>query len=139
VAEKCYQCGSKMGGTDSWGHTLICTQCKTSNDLRKSIQNKESKYSTDELDNAITDDIDYFFPSIFFISFVIYSNRVLNYFFEINLIFKILIYTISLGVCIPLHIFLEGYFDDKFRYGKLFYCIFLIILFLISLYSGKHY
>ncbi|MDB4086117.1 hypothetical protein N9523_00375 [Flavobacteriaceae bacterium] len=126
MAEKCYQCGSKMGGTDSWGHTLICTQCKTSNDLRKSIQNKESKGSSN--------DTDLFFPSIFFISFVIYSNRVLNYFFEINLIIKILIYTISLGVIIPIHTFLEEYFDDKFRYGKLFYCIFLIILMLLWTY-----
>lgn len=120
---KCFQCGKTMGGFDSVG--LICSQCKTNNDLRDSVKGRGGTNSDDS-----GDWIPFIPVFIFFFSFIKYSNRLLTYYeIEINILIKIILYPVF--VFIPMVILYDSvklFLEKLFEGGE--YLLYVYVLYL---------
>lgn len=119
---KCLQCGKTMRGFDSVG--LICSQCKTNNDLRDSVKDRGVGNSND---GSIS-----FIPVfIFFFSFIKYSNRLLTYYgigLEMNIIIKGVLYLFLMFPIIFLYHSIELFLEKLFVGGK--YLLYVYVLYL---------
>jgi hypothetical protein len=119
--DKCIQCGKTMGGFDSIG--LLCSQCKTNNDLRDSVKGRGGN-SNDEWIPVL--------PLMFFFSLVKYSNRLLTY-FEIGVneyisIGGILFLIIMFPLSVILYYSIKHFLEELFQGGE--YLLYVFVLYL---------